>query len=457
MSLLFVFGTLKSGFPLHDRALRGARKLCDCHTVERFPMLVAGPWFAPMMLNEPGTGHQVHGELYDVDPVRLATIDLLESVPEPGNLRVHIEVQTPDGQTVSAFAYVKSAVMAQPAHTELLDRYMDQRFVPFEKRPTNANAVPAAASSVHGDSSTGANHDAESPPPGPGLLGAIKSAASQWSMHKSAKTGAALAYYSIFSIGPLIVVVIAIAGLIFDRQGAQAEVVSAIRGLLGDKGAEAINGMLASAGKPSEGLFASIIGTATLVFAALGVVVQLKEALNTVWDVRPRAGGGAWAFVRTHVFSLAGVLALGFLMLISMLLTAGLAAIAKVMGSVMPEAFLQAAAFLVSFGAISVLFALMFHGLPDAPVAWRDVWLGAIATAGLFEIGKVAIGFYIGKQGLESTYGASASIVVVLIWVYYSAQIVLFGAEFTRARHRQRMEDGAREPSESRLATAGDA
>ena len=134
MSLLFVFGTLKSGFPLHDRALGGVEKLCDCRTVERFPMLVAGPWFAPMMLNEPGTGHRVHGELYDVDPERRALVDRLESVPKPGNLRLLIEVQKPDGRTVLAFAYMKSAVMAQPAHTELLDRYMDDRFVPFEVR-----------------------------------------------------------------------------------------------------------------------------------------------------------------------------------------------------------------------------------------------------------------------------------------------------------------------------------
>ena len=270
-----------------------------------------------------------------------------------------------------------------------------------------------------------------------GVWNTLKGAALQWLAHKDAKAGAAIAYYSIFSIGPLIVVVISIAGLVFGREGVQAEVTTAIKGLLGDKGAEAVNTMLTSAGKPSEGIFASIIGTAALVFAAIGVVVQLKEALNTVWEVKKSPGKGLWGFVRAYVLSLAGVLAIGFLLLISMLLTAGLAAFSKTMGNAIPEAFAQAASFALSFAVISVLFAMMFKWLPDAPVAWRDVWLSAIVTAALFEIGKFLIGFYIGKQGLESTYGASASIVVVLIWVYYSAQIVLWGAEFANVSARQ--------------------
>jgi membrane protein len=270
-----------------------------------------------------------------------------------------------------------------------------------------------------------------------GLWKALKGAGSQWLDHKDAKAGAAIAYYSIFSIGPLIVVVISIAGLIFGREGVQGEVTTAIKGLLGDKGAEAVNTMLTSAGKPSEGIFASIIGTVTLVFAAIGVVVQLKEALNTVWEVRKPSGKGIWGFVRAYVLSLAGVLAIGFLLLISMLLTAGLAAFSKSFGSAIPETLMHAVSFAVSFGVTSLLFALMFKWLPDTQVAWRDVWLSAVVTAALFEIGKFLIGFYIGKQGLESTYGASASIVVVLIWVYYSAQIVLFGAELANMRAKQ--------------------
>ena len=196
--------------------------------------------------------------------------------------------------------------------------------------------------------------------------------------------------------------------------------------------------MLSAAGKPSEGIFASIIGTVTLIFAAVGVVVQLKEALNVVWEVKPKPGGGIWGFARNYVLSLAGVLTLGFLLLVSMLLTAGLAAFTRHFGTFIPEALMQAAGFVVSFAVVSVLFTLMFKWLPDAEVDWRDVWLGGVGTAALFEIGKFLISFYIGKQGLESTYGASASIVVVLIWIYYTAQIVLFGAEFTHVRARQR-------------------
>jgi membrane protein len=276
----------------------------------------------------------------------------------------------------------------------------------------------------------------------PGLWPALKAAVSDWSAHKSAKAGAAIAYYSIFSLGPLVVVVISIAALVFGREGVQREVTEAIRGLLGDKGTESVNSMLSAAGKPSEGIFASIIGTVTLIFAAIGVVVQLKEALNVVWEVQPKPGGGIWGFARNYVLSLAGVLTIGFLLLVSMLLTAGLSAFTRTFGTFIPEPLLQAAGFVVSFAVISVLFALMFKWLPDAQVDWRDVWLGALATAALFEIGKFLIGFYIGKQGLESTYGASASIVIVLIWVYYTAQIVLLGAEFTHVRSKQR--DGLR-------------
>ncbi|HYD05962.1 MAG TPA: YihY/virulence factor BrkB family protein [Reyranella sp.] len=273
---------------------------------------------------------------------------------------------------------------------------------------------------------------------GPGLWNALKEAARNWLAHKSPKAGASLAYYSIFSIGPLIVLAISIATVVLDRGDVQREVTDAIRGLVGDRGAEAITAMLTDAGKPSEGLFATIIGMVALVFAAVGVVVQLKEALNAAWEVEPRRRGGIWGFVRDYVLSLAGIAALGFLLLVSMLLTASLAAVGKAMGGLIPEPLLQGVGFVVSLSVISLMFALLFKWMPDADVRWRDVVLGAIGTALLFEIGKFAIAFYIGKQGLESTYGASASIVVVLIWVYWSAQIVLFGAEFTHARAEQR-------------------
>jgi len=238
-------------------------------------------------------------------------------------------------------------------------------------------------------------------------------------------------------MGPLVVVVISIAALLFQHDNAQKEVIGAIKGAIGEKGGEAVGTMLGGAGHPSQGLFATIIGTVTLLFAAVGVVVQLKEALNTVWEVEAKRRSGIWGFVREYVLSFAGVLAVGFLLMISMVLTAGLAAMGKYMGDTLPVPLMQALAFLVSFLTTTAMFALIFKWMPDADVQWQDVILGALGTAALFEIGKFAIGFYIGKQGLESSYGASASIVIVLIWVYYSAQILLFGAEFTHARARQ--------------------
>ena len=201
--------------------------------------------------------------------------------------------------------------------------------------------------------------------------------------------------------------------------------------MLGDAGTQAIEAMLKGADRPREGMVATVIGIGTLIFAAIGVVVQLKDALNTVWEVETTPGSGVWRFVRSYILSLAGVLALGFLLLTSMLLTAALAAAGKYVAAYLPEATLQVAGFAASFAVISLLFAMMFKWLPDTAVEWRDVWLGAVLTATLFEVGKFLIGLYIGKQGLESTYGAAASIIVVLIWVYYSAQLVLMGAEFT--------------------------
>jgi membrane protein len=266
---------------------------------------------------------------------------------------------------------------------------------------------------------------------------ALRETVSRWSEHKDARLGAALAYYSVFSIGPLILIAIAIAGLVFGAEAVRGQVFGTLKALLGDSGSQAIEAMLKGADRPREGVVATVIGVATLVFAAVGVVVQLKDAFNTVWEVETTPGSGIWRFVRSYVLSLAGVLSLGFLLLISLLVTAALGAAGKYVAPYLPEAALQIAGFAASFAVISLLFAMMFKWLPDTKVEWRDVWLGAVLTAALFEVGKFFIGLYIGKQGLESTYGAAASIIVVLIWVYYSAQLVLMGAEFTNVHARR--------------------
>jgi membrane protein len=261
----------------------------------------------------------------------------------------------------------------------------------------------------------------------------LKEAAENWSKHKDSRQGAALAYYSVFSLGPIIVIAIAVAGFFFGSEAASGQVASSIKDTLGDTGAQAVQSMLADAGRPRQGLFATLLGLGALVFAATGVVVQLKDALNTIWEVSEFPGRGIWYFLRAYVVSLAAVLALGFLLVVSLSVTAALAAFGKYVAPHEREWLFHLVTLLTSVAIISLLFAVMFKWLPDAAIDWYDVWLGAIVTAVFFELGKSAIGFYIGKQGLESTYGAAASIIVVLIWVYYSSQIILIGAEITYA------------------------
>lgn len=261
----------------------------------------------------------------------------------------------------------------------------------------------------------------------------FKDAASGWLSHKAGQLGASLAYYSIFSLGPLLVVALAIAGFFYDQDSARTAMTGQLADLLGPQAAAGIESMLAGAGTPGEGIFASLVGVAALIFGAIGVVVQLKDALNTVFEVQKSASGGIWGFLRTYAVSFAGVVSIGFLLLISLILSTMLSAAGSLWEPFLPETVMQGGAFLVSFLVTSALFAAMFKWLPDANVAWVHILPGALLTAALFEIGRFLISFYIGKQGLDSTYGAAASLVVVLIWVYYSSQIVLFGAEFVKA------------------------
>jgi membrane protein len=259
----------------------------------------------------------------------------------------------------------------------------------------------------------------------------IKTTAENWSAHKDARQGAALAYYSVFSVGPVMVIAIAIAGFAFGQEAARGEVEAQLSGILGQTAATAIDSMLAGANKPQQGLIATAIGVVVLLFTALGVVVQLKDAFNTVWEVDDKKISGVWQFIRTYLISLAAVIGLGFLLLVSMLFTTALSASGQYLGARLPQTTLQIAGSLISFAAITAMFAMMFKWLPDTQVEWRDVWLGAAITAALFELGKLLIGIYVGRLALASTYGAAASLVILLIWVYYSSQIVLLGAEFT--------------------------
>ncbi len=260
----------------------------------------------------------------------------------------------------------------------------------------------------------------------------VKTAIDQWFSHRSARMGAALAYYSVFSMGPLLLIITSIAGLVFGADAVRGSLSYQFRSMLGETGSKAVEAMLAGASSPQSGRLAAATGIVLLLVAALGVVVQLKDAMNTIWNVAEPKDAGVWWYLRTYLVSFAGILGLGFMLAISLIVSAGVAALSSWLG--LAYSGLGAALdLLVSLAVMSVLFAMLFKWFPDTDIAWRDVVPGAIATAALFNVGKFAIGWYIGTQGLESTYGAAASIVVLLVWVYFSAQIVLFGAELTHA------------------------
>lgn len=267
----------------------------------------------------------------------------------------------------------------------------------------------------------------------------LRTAASDWLRHNSPSLGAALAYYAVFSLGPLLLIVIAVAGLAFGEDAVRGSLSAQFHGLLGDTGGQAIDAIIKGASSVSSGKTTAGIGIVLLIVAALGVVVQLKGALNTIWEVDQSREAGLWAYLRTYVVSLAAILALGFLAAVSLVISTALAAVTSYFGLRAGESFFwQAVEFVVSTAVMTLLFALLLKFFPDVKVHWNDVWLAAIATALLFQVGKLAISWYIATEGFKSTYGAGASVVVLLIWVYYSSQIVLFGAELSHVRAKQR-------------------
>jgi membrane protein len=260
-----------------------------------------------------------------------------------------------------------------------------------------------------------------------------KAAASQWSKDRAPRLGAALAYYTTFSMVPLLIVIIGIIGLVFGEETAQSAIIDQIRNLVGPQSADAIKEMLHRADQPSSGIFSTIIATVTLLVGAAGFFNQLKDALNTVWGIEPKGGRGIWGFLKENFLSFATVVGSAFLLLVSLIVSTALSAFGKWFGSFLslPKVVLQSINILLSLLVITGLFALIFKVLPDARIAWSDVWVGAGLTAVLFTIGKFAIGLYLGKSDVGSAYGAAGSLVIVLVWVYYSVQILLYGAEFT--------------------------
>jgi len=267
------------------------------------------------------------------------------------------------------------------------------------------------------------------------ILEILKETYADWNEDKAPRLGAALAYYTVFAMAPMLVVVMAVIGLMFDKAGAEEMIIKQIHTFIDDpKVAEMIHEMIENSSKNNSGIWPTVIGIVTALFGAAGLFGQLQDALNTIWEVAPKPGLGFMAMLKNRFLSFTMVLGTGFLLLVSFVLSAALAAMGEFMGNYLPvpEAVLHVINFIVSFGVITLLFAMIYKVLPDVEIGWHDVWMGAAMTSLLFTIGKFALGLYLGKSGATSAYGAAGSLVLILLWIYYAAQILFFGAEFTQ-------------------------
>ncbi len=293
-------------------------------------------------------------------------------------------------------------------------------------------------------------------------LGSVLSKATNaWIDDHAQSMGAALSYYTVFSLAPLLLIAISVAGLVFGRDAAQGAVVEQLHGLIGQSGAEAVQGLLKNVSRPSEGILATLTGVVVLVIGATSVFAELQDDLNRIWQVPTKARVASWwAWLHTRILSMGMIFAMGFMLLVSLAASAAFDAFATWSTSALAgwAPLAQAVNFVVSFVLTTVLFAMIYRFMPQATIEWRDVGIGALVTAFLFSIGKYLIGLYIGKSALASGFGAAGSLAVLLAWVYYSAQIFLFGAEFTWAYAHAfgSRQDTASAPA-SRASADGDA
>src|SRR5262245_5173200 len=263
----------------------------------------------------------------------------------------------------------------------------------------------------------------------------LKDTVTQWIEDEPFQLAAALSYYTLFSLTPLLIIVIAIAGFVFSREAAQGQIVGAIEEMIGQQSAQAIQGMIQNASsQPETGKFSALVGILALIFGAAGVVGQLQTSLNTIWGVEPKPGQGIWGLVHQRITSFAMILGIGFLLLVSLVISAIVTGLAQFAGTVFGGAELLAHALdlSVSFVLITALFAMIYKFLPDVRIHWRDVWIGAALTSVLFTLGKLLIGLYLGRSSATSIYGAAGSLITILLWVYYSSLIFFLGAEFTQ-------------------------
>ena len=255
-----------------------------------------------------------------------------------------------------------------------------------------------------------------------------------WIDHRAASKGAALAFYTLFSMTPILVLAIAVAGYFFGAEAAQGEIVAQLEELVGPNGAQAMQALLAGAQNPASGLLATLIASVLLLLGATSVFAELKGSLDELWGIGRPGRSVFGVLLRTRLLSFGLVLVLAFLLLVSLVVSAGLAMAERYAHGMLGSSaeVLAAISSLVTFGVIACMFAIIYKTLPDAPLSWRDVWIGAAFTAGMFSLGKYVIGLYLGNSDVASSFGAAGSLIALLLWVYYSAQIFFLGAEFTR-------------------------
>jgi membrane protein len=261
----------------------------------------------------------------------------------------------------------------------------------------------------------------------------VRESGKKWWADNALRLGASLSFYTAFALSPLLIIVIAVAGLVFGEEHVQRALMEQISNLVGPASTEAIQSMLASARPSTHGTLATAISIGTVLVLATGVLVEMQDGLNTIWKSAVQDGSGLWRFLRDRVLSFLVIVGMGFLLLVSLVIDTLLGALGAYLTHLLPatEAVMYGLNLMISIIVVTVLFALMFRLLPRAKVAWDEVWIGAVVTAVLFTTGKFLIGLYLGKAGLTSAYGAASSLMVILVWVYYSSLIFYFGAEFT--------------------------
>ncbi|MBD2231284.1 YihY/virulence factor BrkB family protein [Phormidium tenue] len=269
----------------------------------------------------------------------------------------------------------------------------------------------------------------------------LKQAFQEWNQDKASQLAAALAYYTLFSLAPLLILAIAIASLFFDNGAVRDQLMGQVESLMGGASADFVRTVLDNANRPGEssGWLASAISVVLLLVGATGVLSQLQLSLNTIWNLEARPGISLITQLRKRLLSLGMVIVIGFLLLVSLIASSAISGFSGYLNRLMPglDALVQLSNFLLAFGLTTLLFAMMFKYLPDAIIAWRDVWFGAAATAILFSIGKYLIGLYLGNSSFGSSYGAAGSVIILLVWVFYSAQILFYGAELTQVYSRR--------------------